>query len=256
MDHGILGRTKNDSLADFEGGYNFRRPSRPLLQVRPTNPSAVRRNSAAGSFTPKDDRGRNAINPGLMRLLSRKEFEPLPDALRPFLYCRRCRFLFGIGLHAGESPSASCIRNHNEDRFETFNRDKVGSLQCEIILILLQFVGKSVSFAHAFQTIPCPFFLCMESGSLDQMCIVSLVILQMQIKGKAPFSRKFGLHPVEALAGGVRCRNPCHFSQVWEKACMGLTEAEVAVAAQKRELSVCALAALELERLRTGTLPL
>ena len=44
VDHGILGRTENDSLADFEGGYNFQEafegPFLPSSSDKPTDGSA------------------------------------------------------------------------------------------------------------------------------------------------------------------------------------------------------------------------
>jgi len=39
VDHGILGRTENDSLADFEGGYNFQEAFEgPFLPSSPDEP--------------------------------------------------------------------------------------------------------------------------------------------------------------------------------------------------------------------------
>ena len=53
VDHGILGRTENDSLADFEGGYNFQEAFEgPFCRVPQTSPPTARPSSTSLDHPP------------------------------------------------------------------------------------------------------------------------------------------------------------------------------------------------------------
>ena len=110
-------------------------------------------------------------------------------------------------------------------------RIKSDPCNTRIILILLQFVRKSRSFAHAFQTIHLPFFSVWNPTRWIGYCIVSLVILQMQIaKGKnSILQESLASIQSKALAGSVHYQGTLAiFHKFGEKGlAVDLTEAEV-----------------------------